>query len=603
MMISQIPKMERGGNRYRYIGDTMPALGLTYLLTGDRRYVESAQTWISALLKVRDWSGSGNLGRSSWVMGCALIYDWLYNVLDPNIREAMRKKLIAECSIIKETGVYWRALSNHLLIETSALGICSLSLGENSEETKPFMDQADKWVNYIIQHAPRDGSWGEGIQYWQYGLGYFIRFLEASKTSGHHDYYQEYDWLKKNGYFPLYFSLPGHSTNFVNFSDSHIFLGDVKNTEEYVAAFLLYFPAAIYGNGYFQQYGKLIQSALPHKFSWLDLISFDTSIQENNIDSLPTLKHFEDNDFLIMRSSWEKDATLVGFHCGPLPGHRNQSDPTREANQGFGPGHGHPDINSFNIYAFGEYLAVDPGYTRHKDTRNHNTVIVNGYGQAGEGKGWLDFLAFESREPAPSILRVESNPIYDYVIGDAGNIYVDEACLEFFRRHVMFLKPDIIIVADDLKAKKESIFEWLLNARDSITQKSETIFEINRNNVRLWIYPILPRQYDAQIQSKDVRIDKKVVEHDVEKNMPSLNLTIRSSTRAQYLVVMCALKDSLSDPPDIQLKGNGLTLKHQDRDWKVEFRNFSELAKPSDPVLILKAPQSSIKSDYCFIRN
>jgi len=45
-----------------------------------------------------------------------------------------------------------------------------------------FLARARERAESIIEHAPLDGSWGEGVQYWQNGLGYFFRYLEASKT-------------------------------------------------------------------------------------------------------------------------------------------------------------------------------------------------------------------------------------------------------------------------------------------------------------------------------------------------------------------------------------------------------------------------------------
>jgi hypothetical protein len=108
----------------------------------------------------------------------------------------------------------------------------------------------------IIEHAPRDGSWGEGVQYWQYGLGYFLRFIEASRTAGDRDYYARYEWLKLTGLFPIHFSLPGKPTGTVNIGDS--------GTNDYVASFLLYLPASVYCNGYLQDYANKTCSSKPY---------------------------------------------------------------------------------------------------------------------------------------------------------------------------------------------------------------------------------------------------------------------------------------------------------------------------------------------------
>jgi hypothetical protein len=590
-----IPRMEDAHNRWRYIGDTMPVLGLVYLMSGNSKYVEAAENWIKALLDVPEWKGSSNLGRSAWVTGCALLYDWLYDELNEQTLARIRSRLQKEGSILVEDAAVWRSLSNHLLIETTALGMIGLTLDGEIPEAAEFSKIADQRTMQIITDAPLDGSWGEGVQYWQYGLGYFLRFLEASYTSGFNDYYAEYNWLKLTGFFPIYFSLPGRPTQVINFSDC--------GSDRYLPAFLFYFPASHYHQGYFQKFAEMVQFYESHKFSWLDFIAYNPSVPTKDIVELPTLKHFADNDFVTMRSSWDRDATTIGFRCGPAPGHRNQQDSNLVKKHGFGPGHGHPDINSFNIFAYGEWLAIDPGYSKLKETRNHNTVIVNGHGQAGEGKTWLDYMAFESREPAPAILRVESNPVYDYVLGDAGNIYVDAASLQYFRRHLLFLKPGTVVILDDLTAKSESQFEWLLNARDSIEAIGNGNFQIVRNKVRLWIHPILPTNhkvliYDREVDASDVRDETDIA----GGKMKSLNLQIGGVTSTRYLVVLCPLKNLSAEPPEVDFRNNLLSIKHADQKFKVSIIETESLKNADDPALVIKEPTWSGEMDYHFIR-
>ncbi|MFB0515607.1 MAG: heparinase II/III family protein [Candidatus Neomarinimicrobiota bacterium] len=584
-----IPEMADADNRYRYIGNTMPALGLTYLMTGEARYLESAEAWLTALLSVPDWKGSQNLGRSSWAIGCALLYDWLYEELHEETRSRIAERLPLEAGIIMKEASTWRPLSNHLLIETAALGIIGLVLAGEVGDTEVFLNQADDWTRDIIDHAPRDGSWGEGVQYWQYGLSHFLMFLEAASTAGYKNYYSDYDWLRITGFFPIYFSLPGKPREVLNFSDC--------DSKGYKPPFILYRLASVYQNGYYQDYGNKLLRREPHKFSWMDFICYDPGVSPVSIDNLPALKHFPDNDFVALRSSWQDDATVIGFRCGPAPGHRNQADPLLVQERGFGPGHGHPDINSFCLFAYGEWLATDPGYTQLKLTANHNTVLVNGHGQAGAGRKWLDYMEFEAREPAPAILRIESNPVYDYVLGDAGNIYVDKAQLRSFRRHLLFLKPDIMVIADDLQAAKDSRFEWLLNGREAIIQLESEQYAIVRNEARLWVHPILPGHYNASIQRRELDAS------DVDGSIVTLNLAVDSRKEIRYLVILCALKDATTPTPRVTLSGEQLKIQHRGKTWAVRVLKSSQITQPSDAVLIVQAPQPPSNQDYYFVRD
>ena len=566
-----IPAMQDANNRLRFIGDTMPALGLAYRMTGDRRYAEAADRWVRALLAVPAWDGSANLGRSSWVVGTALLYDWLYDVLPAETRERVRTRLAAEGEILLQRAAYWRLLSNHCLIETSALGFIGLALSGEVERADVFLQKARERTELIIEHAPLDGSWGEGVQYWQYGLGYLLRYLEASRTAGDRDYYPRYEWLKKTGFFGIHFSLPGRPGLSVNFSDS--------GSQDYVGSFLFYVPASIYGNGYYQDFGNRARSSTAYKFSWMDFLAYDPGVQPVDIRSLPTFKHFDDNDFVIMRSGWEPDATLIGFRSGPAPGHRNQVDPRRLERRGFGPGHGHPDVNSFCLFAFGQWLALDPGYVHQKWTRDHNTILVNGHGQAGEGQEWLDYMAFEQRQPTPSILRAETNKDFDYVIGDAGNIYVDQAGVEHFRRHLLFLKPHTIVLLDDVKSGGPSRVEWLLQARDQLTQTGPHRFEIAEDGVRLWIKPVLPLAYTASIQSRPLAAS------GTKGTVRTLNLTSDGVGRTMFLVVLSALRDTASKPPVVEFRDGRLEIATSDRLWRVRVLDPSITADPAMPLL------------------
>lgn len=548
-----IPEFKDANNIYREIGDGLPSLALAYQLTSNQKFVTCAEKWILAILDTESWHGSQNLGRSSWTMGLTFLYDWLYDELDATLKKELSERLVKEAEIIIDDASYTRALSNHLLIETSAIGVVGLVLEKDHPLKQKFISQADEWAQYIINHAPTDGSWGEGIQYWQYGTGYFLRFLEAAQTADYKNYFNEYNWLKLTGYFPIYFSVPGKLTRVINFSDC--------GTDRYLPAFLLYLPASKYKNEYFQDYGKKIQSDSFHKFSWLDFLFYDETMAAKDFTSLPHFKHFDDHGFVTMRSGWKGGETVVGFRCGPAPGHRNQKNPDRLKHKGFGPGHQQPDINNFCIYAQNEWLIIDPGYTHKKETRNHNTILVNGYGQAGAGGKWLDYMEFEAREPVPKIIYSESTETFDYVIGNAGNIYVDEANVELFNRHLLFLKPDILVILDDIKLRGKAKIENLLQLNE-ITQIENTgrNFKLNKNNVEFWIHPVLPKNRTTTLKKRTVKGNDI---HGLPNHREGILQTIHIESKdqnVQFLTVVSILNPGVKIQPEVHFQNNTLVI-------------------------------------------
>jgi hypothetical protein len=538
------PRAQNAHNMYRRIGESLPSLGLAYLLTEDDKYLSGAEKWIGALLTVETWEGSSNLGRSSWVTGIAQIYDWLYHYLDGDLKKSIVTRLTKEAEIVKNTAASTRALSNHLLIETSAIGTVGLILEDDDPNRERFLMQANEWTEYIIQNAPLDGSWGEGVQYWQYGLGYFLRYLEGAQTAGYHDYFKDYHWLKKTGKFPIHFSVPDKLTRVINFSDC--------GTDRYLPAFLLYLPASKYRNGVVQDFALKIQATKSHKLSWFDFLTYDASVVPIDYKSVEdNFHHFEDHGFVTMRSSWEEDATLVGFRCGPGPGHANQAKPERISNKGYGPGHQHPDINHFVIYANGTWLAIDPGYTKLKETRNHNTILVNGKGQAGAGEKWLDYKVFQNREPAPKITLAETTEEYEYIIGNAGNIYIDEAGLEYFERQLMFIKPDVIIITDRLKGKASSTFEWLLQANEIATiEKMSSGYEVKKEKASLSLFPLLPSGVFSEVTERMLEASDVHGSPDYDKDEALLRTINLKTTGIEttFLVVLTVNKPGDTRP-------------------------------------------------------
>ena len=538
------PQAQNAHNKYRRIGESLPSLGLAYQLTKDDKYLKGAEKWIRALLAVETWEGSSNLGRSSWITGIAQIYDWLYHHMDDDLKKRIIRRLTKEAEIVKNTAASTRALSNHLLIETSAIGTVGLILEEDDPNRERFLMQANEWTEYIIQNAPLDGSWGEGVQYWQYGLSYFLRYLEGAQTSGYHDYFKDYHWLKKTGRFPIHFSVPDKLTRVINFSDC--------GTDRYLPAFLLYLPAGKYRDGVVQDFALKIQADKPHKLSWFDFLTYDASVDPIDYKSAEDkFHHFEDHGFVTMRSSWEEDATLVGFRCGPGPGHANQAKPERVSNKGYGPGHQHPNINHFVIYANGTWLAIDPGYTKIKETRNHNTILVNGKGQAGAGKKWLDYMAFQNREPAPKITLAETTGKYDYIIGNAGNIYVNEAGLEYFERQLMFIKPNVIIIVDRIKGKDGSTYEWLLQANEIANiEKMSSGYEVGKEKASLSLFPLLPSGVFSEVTERMVEANDVHGSPDYDQDEALLR-TIKLKTtgiETTFLVVLTVNKPGDTRP-------------------------------------------------------
>jgi hypothetical protein len=178
--------------------------------------------------------------------------------------------------------------------------------------------------------------------------------------------------------------------------------------------------------------------------------------------SLPTMRHFEDMGIVSSRSDWSGDESLLAFKSGPGLGHYAMS----KLDYSPGGGHMHPDANHFVLFGAGEWLIRDDGY-RFKGSVNHNTLLVNGHGQMGENSEgnashnvygaavppgmWFAAINEIRAKANPHITAAISRPEFDYMAGDATEAYPKELGLRRFVRQIVFVKPDIAIVADDVE--------------------------------------------------------------------------------------------------------------------------------------------------------
>jgi hypothetical protein len=154
--------------------------------------------------------------------------------------------------------------------------------------------------------------------------------------------------------------------------------------------------------------------------------------------------------YFIMRTGQKPKASYLVFDCGPF---------------GFQlePHHGHADALSFELYALGQTLLVDPGVysTRlgqnwrqfFRGSRAHNTVVVDNQDQS---------LLLDSRrvyrQARTTLHQWISNDQFDFVDGSHDG-YERLVKPVTHRRQIFFVKPDYWIVIDCLTGQGSHRFD------------------------------------------------------------------------------------------------------------------------------------------------
>jgi len=215
--------------------------------------------------------------------------------------------------------------------------------------------------------------------------------------------------------------------------------------------------------------------------------------------------------YCAMRSGWERDANYLCLDAGLL-----------------GYGHVHQDKLNVVVWAYGREVLFDAGggpYERSKwraydtDTFAHNTVLVDGQPQRRSRR---DRWANVAKKPLD--VRWESSGAFDFAAGVYGEGYGKEGHRPLTHtRRVLFVKPDLFIVADTLAsadgAEHTAQARWhLASAKTTLDKATWAVATADEGKPNLAVVPLLTEGLETRAVSAQtepellgwyVRKDKK----------------------------------------------------------------------------------------------
>jgi len=480
----------------RPVGNMMPYLALSYLMTGESQYLDTAADFMLASAGYPTW-GLGDidgtdLATGHQLFGMAVAYDWLYDDLDAGTRDTVRTCLHTRgqymYDLLLAEDVWWSDsyLQNHQWVNMAGLSAAGLALFGGSEDV-------DGWILLPLEKFRRtmdslgpDGASHEGIPYWEYGVEYMLKFMDLAGQLLEEDLFTGNTWYENTSYFRLYGMLPQNAwvrdSSLMTFADS-------PRYDWYGPDYMLRRLASEYGNGHAQWLADALDEGniCAGGASFLNLLWVDPSVAPVPPDDLPTFRHFDDMDIVYMRSGWSGDESLLAFKCGPHIGHQALAMYSYDP----GGGHVHPDAGAFQLFAFDEWLIVDDGYTW-KTTAYQNTALVDGIGQDGEGNSWFQGGALCVENRGARILRADAGADQDYVIGDATPAYNSDAGLLEFLRHVLYAKPACWVIVDEFTDSAASTFELYFHADFPFQDGGDGTFTVQGENGSLIMRALRP---------------------------------------------------------------------------------------------------------------
>ncbi len=466
----------------RSVGNIMPTLAMAWVLSGDQKYLDAAREWALASCGYETW-GLGSidgmdLATGHQLFGLGIVYDWCYDDLGEEARTTIRETLVRRAGAMFEAGsggkAWWRKsyMQNHLWVNIAGMSVAGFALFDEVED-------ANYWVGFPLDRfrltmdaLGPDGASHEGVGYWQYGVEYMMKFLHLSGQLLGVDIVGDGQWWPKTAAYYEYLTTP---RNAWTSRSSIIDIGDGPRGNWYGPDHILRGLAWEYRDGHAQWFAERVDEANIEAAGarWLNLIWYDPSVVPIPPDDLPTLRHFDDMDIVSARSDWSGDESLVVFKCGPFIGH----EAIQEFSYDPGGGHVHPDAGHFLVFGEGEYLIRDDGY-RSKWTGQHNTLLVDGRGQLGEGKHWFSGGECLAAKARPKVIAARSTPEIDHIAGDVTDAYPDDIGLKRFERHLVYVKPNVLLVFDDIRAEAGKELELRLHPEAAECEQDGDVFTV-----------------------------------------------------------------------------------------------------------------------------
>jgi hypothetical protein len=447
----------------------LPTVALHYVLTGDKKSLENSVAFMKALMDVEDWETGAerNSGMSSAnvMIGMALAYDWLYNDLEPGFREAMRKCLWKHARwqyygghLMKNPGVgYWQndPQNNHRFHRDAGMVLAALAAATGAPDEQWFLGKVKEEVQFIHDWLPEDGTTHESPSYMIFGNPYLVLFMQAADRC-YGTKFLDHPFFKNHPLFRAEICTPDLRDVF-DYGDS----GGLGSYNPYLWKLTGYHKLKDEQAAWWRMFNQNNDTFM---FGWMSMVWLDPSVTGGTPANLPKNMLFPDIGIVVCRDGWEANSVGAMFKCAPYGGHKLNEYITKNDFHYVNVAHDDPDAGQFQLYADGAKIAMDDGYSSHKLTSSHNTILVNGKGQKQEGQEWTQPIPKTDMSKLAYMVTYKASDDIVIAEGEAGGMYPD---LDRFRRTFIWVKGSYVLIIDDITAKKESEFTWLVQGKDA----------------------------------------------------------------------------------------------------------------------------------------
>jgi Domain of unknown function (DUF4962)/Heparinase II/III-like protein len=507
------------------VGIGIAEAALAYKIEGDKKYFDAAKRYLDAAISYDVWGYAYNkpnvdLAAGHLLYGMGWGYDLLYHDLSVAERARYCEKIAKQARLLfdhykPKPGRTYSYSQNHVFIPMAGLGVAAYALYDEVGDAPEWAALARAIYDRVLATYSRDGYYYEGFEYWIFSTPWLFHYLDAHAHATGEDLYDQPGFRRMHLY--VAHSLLPDGQYVFDFGD--IFEGPLtrnRKGEEYKRSHpggrfhtnynLLYRTAARFRSAEAQGVAAWMEG-LDHYNAedYWSLLWYDPSVPVVSIHRQQRWHYFADHEVVFWRSDWTPRAVAFSFKCGPPEGHHTKDALKAFPDWHLSVGHAHPDANSFIIYAGGKYLTGDTGYAGLPMTEQHNSILVDGAGQAREGKGHDAFagVAYDRLDQI-RITEVKLESRFAYVRGEAAEAYEENLGVRQFTRNLLFTAPGDFVVWDDVVTSGPSRITSLLHADEQIEPVGKNQFLLKNGQGSLRAIIVEPEAAVARVESNMV---------------------------------------------------------------------------------------------------
>lgn len=445
------------------VRDVAASGAFLYALTGDAESGRKAKEFMLRFSDFNAWMHPwftshhmyGYYPVGLWCYGMAIGYDLLYPLFTPPERAKIRRAMMEKAIIphYRDHVLLNRKpsnITNHIGMNTTGIILGALALlGEDPEnpDMEPYLSGfLAKYKAHIDAAYRPDGSYAEPEGYAGTDSEDLVKCLDALERN------LGIDWTTttnvKNAYLYQLYLATANGRDCPAFGDGGRSWGFSLRNLHLWLAHRTKDPSALERYRWQTESGAFSPAYTVFDYLWMP----DQNLSPKPLTNYSPSHWFWSKGNAVFRSGWEQDGLIFALKLGP---HSN---------------HYHLDQGTFWLLYNGETLLSEAGYVNYYTNLYyrsfyiqpiaHNTLLLNQYPESQRIADLDDEV--HARNEFPRITSCFTGESIDAVEGELSSVY--KGRLSRYTRSFVFMKPDYLVLCDDIAANDPEGCTWVFNA-------------------------------------------------------------------------------------------------------------------------------------------